>query len=119
MIVTNLSFAVAVVYLCSLVGLAIYRLFSHPLSKFPGPKIAAVTRWYEFYFSVIKRGEIMWTVQDWHKRYGGLPPEITTNDYRSRPRPIVRVSPHEIHIDDPDYVDEIFAPVSKRRDKYD
>ncbi|KAI9878625.1 MAG: hypothetical protein M1830_000392 [Pleopsidium flavum] len=32
--------------------------------------------------------------------------------------PIVRINPYEIHIDDPDYFEEIYAPASKKRDKY-
>lgn len=32
--------------------------------------------------------------------------------------PIVRINPYEIHINDPDYIDEVYAGSSKRRDKY-
>jgi hypothetical protein len=33
-----------------------YRLWFHPLYKFPGPKIAAATSAYKFYYSVIQDG---------------------------------------------------------------
>lgn len=42
----------AIVVAVYLAGLGIWRLFLHPLAKFPGPRIAALTRWYECYFDV-------------------------------------------------------------------
>jgi len=52
------------------VGLGIYRLFLDPLSKFPGPKLAALSLWYEFYFDVIKRGRYTWEIEKMHEQYG-------------------------------------------------
>lgn len=51
-------------------GLAAYRLYFSPLAKFPGPKLAALTLWYEFYYDVIKRGKYTWKIADMHKQYG-------------------------------------------------
>lgn len=33
--------------------------------------------------------------------------------------PIIRITPEELHIRDSDYYDELYAPASKRRDKYE
>jgi cytochrome P450 len=84
------------------VTLAIYRLYFHRLSHFPGSKLAALTLWYEFYYDVIKRGQHIWQIEAMHHRYG----------------PIIRLNPHEIHIDDPDFFDEIYTTSSRPRDKY-
>lgn len=51
---------------------AVYRLYSSPLAKFPGPKLAALTLWYEFYYDVIKRGRYTWKIAELHERYGLL-----------------------------------------------
>lgn len=56
-----------------LVAGAIYRLYLSPLAKFPGPKLAALTLWYEFYFDVILRGQFTFHIQELHKRYGTEP----------------------------------------------
>lgn len=52
------------------VTLAFYRLFWHPLSRFPGPKLAAITRYYEAYFDVIHNGQYTFKIADLHKKYG-------------------------------------------------
>ena len=54
----------------SLVGLAVYRLYGSPIAKFPGPKLAALTFWYEFYYDVIKQGQYTWEIGRMHDKYG-------------------------------------------------
>lgn len=91
--------ATALVYFASLV---FYRLFLHPLAKFPGPRIAAITRYYEGYFDVVLNGQYTFKIAQLHQQYG----------------PIVRISPYELHIDDPAYYDKLYRQEG-RWNKYD
>ena len=56
--------AVLVVYV------ATWRLYLSPISKFPGPRLAALTLWYEFYYDVIQGGMYIWGIERLHKIYG-------------------------------------------------
>ena len=48
----------------------LYRITLHPLAKFPGPKVAAATYGYEFYFDGIKRGSYVHEISRLHDQYG-------------------------------------------------
>lgn len=52
------------------VGGVIYRLYLSPLAKFPGPKLAAATLWYEFYYDVIQEGQYTFKIKELHDKYG-------------------------------------------------
>lgn len=78
---------------------ALYRLFFSPIASFPGPRLAALTLWYEFYYDVVKGGQYSWKIEELHKKYG----------------PIIRINPYELHIDDPEYYDELYVTASERK----
>jgi hypothetical protein len=55
------------------VGLAaagFYRIYLHPLAKFPGPKLAALSHWYEAYYDVLKKGKYTFEIGRMHQKYG-------------------------------------------------
>ncbi|KAI1276338.1 trichodiene oxygenase [Xylaria sp. FL0933] len=83
------AFAFMIMYL---VGTVFYRLTLHPLAHFPGPKLAAITRWYEAYYDVILNGQYTFKIKELHKEYG----------------PIIRISPYELHVHDPDFLNTLY-----------
>lgn len=62
--------AIAALVVVYNVALVVYRLFFHPLAKFPGPKLAAASGWYEFYHDIWHRGHFIWHIRDLHDQYG-------------------------------------------------
>ena len=48
----------------------IYRLYLHPLSHVPGPKLAAITPLYEFYHDACRGGKYYWRIQEMHQEHG-------------------------------------------------
>lgn len=51
-------------------SLVIHRLFVSPIARFPGPKLAAVTTWYELYYDVVKKGKYLFEIEKMHDKYG-------------------------------------------------
>ncbi|KAL4863046.1 hypothetical protein BDV12DRAFT_189958 [Aspergillus spectabilis] len=93
----------AILYLAYGAYLIVYRLYFHPLRRFPGPKLAAATYYYEVYYDWFKgpyKGCNVFHLTELHKQYG----------------PIIRRSPDELSVEDPDWFDELF--VAGRRDKW-
>lgn len=66
---TILVYGVIAALIYTLYG-AYWRLFLSPVSKFPGPRLAGVTFWYEFYYDVIKGGAYVYEIERMHQRYG-------------------------------------------------
>lgn len=54
------------------ISLSIYRVYLSPVAHIPGPKLAAATFWYEFYYDVIKQGRYTWKIRELHEQYGKL-----------------------------------------------
>jgi hypothetical protein len=61
--------AAALLFCYSLCG-ALYRLVLSPIADFPGPRLAALSFWYEFYYDVILQGRYTWKIKELHERYG-------------------------------------------------
>lgn len=48
----------------------VYRLWLGPLAAFPGPKLAALSGWYETYYDCFKRGRYWVVIEQMHQEYG-------------------------------------------------
>jgi len=78
----------------------IYRLYFHPLAKFPGPKLAGATYLYELYYDLYPHKlRYLWQIEKLHQQYGA----------------IVRINPAHLHINDPDFLDDIYASSNKHK----
>ena len=49
-----------------LLTVVVKRLFLHPLSSIPGPRLAAVTYWYESYYDVVQPAQYVLKNQKLH-----------------------------------------------------
>ena len=49
---------------------AIRRLFFSNIAHIPGPRLAALSSWYEFYYDVVRHGQYVWKIKELHKEYG-------------------------------------------------
>ena len=74
-----------------LIGLTIYNVYFHPLSKFPGPKSRAASEW-PYFFSLIN-GTGPQDMLEMHNQYG----------------PVVRVSPEELSFVRPSAFKDIYG----------
>ncbi|KAF2754368.1 cytochrome P450 [Pseudovirgaria hyperparasitica] len=74
----------------------VYRLYLHPLSRYPGPKLAIVDpAWFELVYNYWgeNRCMLVWQLEKFHQTYG----------------PVVRLGPNTLHINDP----EIYQRMAK------
>ncbi|KAJ5692010.1 elymoclavine monooxygenase [Penicillium macrosclerotiorum] len=79
----------------------IYRLYAHPLRDIPGPRLAAVSDFYAFYYNYFEDGYTK-KIQKFHKLYNS---------------PVVRIGPAHVHVNEPSIFEEIFR-MGTRYEKY-
>lgn len=85
------------------IWLATCRLFLTPLSRFPGPKLAAATGWYQSYYELVTWAKGHFKIKDLHDKYG----------------PIVRINPWEISINDAEFYSVLNVSGSVRHTNID
>ena len=108
----SLLLPLAIIGFGGVAAIVVRRLLFQPLTNIPGPKLAAVTAAYEFYYDCILIGRFHFKINELHERYGKLKhvievPRLTVLG------PIVRISPREVHIRDPEFFDKIYNVTNK------
>ncbi|KAJ5598078.1 elymoclavine monooxygenase [Penicillium hordei] len=74
------------------------RLCFHSLARIPGPRLAALTDLYAFYFNFIRGDGYSKRFQELHAKYNS---------------PIIRIGPNHVHLNDPEFFEEVFCVGSK------
>ncbi|KAL3470497.1 putative cytochrome P450 [Aspergillus californicus] len=101
------------VYIMSLV---LYRLYFHRLAGFPGPKLAAATGWYEFYYDIVVGGAFIHEIDRIHREYGMASVLLVLHNANTHPTgPIVRITPHELVVNDAGFYNTVFVAGNTRR----
>lgn len=95
-----------------IISIGIYRLFFSPLAKFPGPKLAALTQWYETYYDVWLDRQFVLHIQKLHETYGLSCPPSIVQSLMYIEGPIIRINPWEVHINDPEIFETIYSTTS-------
>lgn len=89
-----LYYTIPLLIVTLVLGFIVKRRYLSPLRRFPGPFWASVTRWWLVYS--IYRGDHEKTMRRLHAKYG----------------PMIRISPFEVAISDPDAIKTIYGHTS-------
>ncbi|KUI59282.1 Pisatin demethylase [Cytospora mali] len=94
MLIARASLAFFTLIILSLLTVVVYRLYLHPLSRIPGPQLAAITNsWYAYQ---VRNGRMLRLGKTLHKQYG----------------PVVRVGPNEVWFNTKDAFRVIYSPTA-------
>lgn len=73
----------SVAFVCYWMGVLTYRLYLHPLARFPGPRVAAASFLYEVYWDFVGNGAYLFKTQGMHDKYGRSQIEKKNYSYHS------------------------------------
>ncbi|KAF8247342.1 cytochrome P450 [Wilcoxina mikolae CBS 423.85] len=94
---SNLAALLLLLFLAFWLILIIYRIWFHPLSHIPGPRLAAATYLYHAYYQVYKGGMFFKKRPELLAKYG----------------PVVRISPTNVEIYDPELYHSVYGQKSQ------
>jgi hypothetical protein len=99
-----------------------YRLIFHPLAHIPGPKLAAATFFYQAYFSIAHGSRYYAQIRNSTRNMVSKTIHISLEMFSvlalfniqcSSSGPVIRITPDEIHLSDPENYDSIYSVVSR------
>lgn len=90
------------VWLVYALKLTVQRLYLSPIAHIPGPKLAALTQYYESFYDIVLGGQYTSKILKLHEKYG----------------PVVRISPWEVHVAAHDFHSELYTGATRNRDKW-
>ncbi|KAK8917455.1 Cyrochrome P450 monooxygenase [Metarhizium anisopliae] len=82
--------------------LAVQRLWLSPIAHIPGPRLAALTQYYELYYDIVLGGKYTFKIMELHKEYGS----------------VVRINPWEVHVRQHDFHYDLFGGPTRPRQKW-
>ncbi|ETN39087.1 uncharacterized protein HMPREF1541_05309 [Cyphellophora europaea CBS 101466] len=91
-VMVRVALATLIVGVVMLFGTWIYRITLHPLAHIPGPKLAAMTKFYAMFWDWRPASSYIKNFAKWHQQYG----------------PVVRIEPNHVHILDIDAYNQVF-----------
>ena len=66
----DIAIAVTLTYTVYTIFVSIYRLYFSQYAKFPGPKLAALSYGYMFYYDVVAgKGQYIYKIKELHEEY--------------------------------------------------
>ncbi|CAG7989284.1 unnamed protein product [Penicillium salamii] len=86
--------AAAIAWIIWAIGISIYRLLFHPLAKYPGPRLAAITNWYTAFYAW--RGDLHLQNRKLHQKYGRFLLSSSTSNANTCSGDIVRYGPNSL-----------------------
>ncbi|TKA75497.1 hypothetical protein B0A55_04648 [Friedmanniomyces simplex] len=85
----------ALLYVVWMISKAVYNIYFHPLARFPGRRIAAISPWWLYLQGMTRQPEEIF--EKLHKEYQS---------------PLLRIAPNELHIDDPAVYSTLYSQTS-------
>jgi hypothetical protein len=96
----GIFYSTVTTYALFAVAESIRRLWFHPLSKYPGPRLAAMTLWWQCYYDVFHDGggQLLAQLELLHKKYGMISACQPSRHTEFEIGPVLRIGPNHVRL---------------------